>query len=76
MHSPKALATAVALADYLETYTSDVHLENIVRLAEALQRSGTCRRWPAMAPEDLGDLIDALPSEVMRHFKSRPPARA
>lgn len=69
MPSSTALATAVALADCLETYTSHASPENIVRLAEALQKSKVYRRLSSLAPEDLGKLLGALPPDVLRQLK-------
>ncbi len=69
MPGTHALTVAIALADCLETYTSEVRLENIVSLADALERSGRVRNLPVFSPRDLGNLIDALPVEVLRMLK-------
>ncbi len=69
MHSRHALATAVALADYLETFTSETRLENIVQLAEALQSRENDSKLALVSPQHLGKLIEALPEEVLRQLK-------
>lgn len=75
MHRSHALTAAIALADCLETYTSEVRLENIVSLAEALERSGRLRNRAVFSPQDLGNLIDALPVEVLRMLKTNGTSR-
>ncbi len=74
MSASRALATAVALADYLETYTSEVRLENIVRLAEALQHFDRPSSLVPVTPQALGSLLAALPAEILKDLRLPVPA--
>lgn len=69
MSSRHALTTAIALADYLETYTSETRLENILHLAEALQRQENDSKLALVSPQLLGSLIEALPADVLHQLK-------
>lgn len=69
MSSRHVLTTAIALADYLETYTSETRLENIVHLAEALQSQENDSKLAPVSPQLLGNLIEALPAGVLHQLK-------
>ncbi len=75
MPGTHAIAAALALADYLETYTNDIRLENILRLAEALEPFSNGR--PAvLSPKDLADLLEKLPPDVVDGLQAGPEKRA
>ncbi len=79
MRSKEAIVAAVALADCLETYTSDnARPENILLLAETLQHGDDRRRRnrAVAGPQELGNWIESLPAHVLHLLVTQKPGRA